>query len=79
MAFSRQIHGAIDSAQETVGTVLKDISIDAIRITDTQDAARNLIISKQSADFICLLKLYRKVYSHRMKMPKRECEVFKSS
>ena len=52
---------AIDSVQETIGTVLYHISIDAKERTDTQGAARDLIFTTQSFDFICLSKLYRKL------------------
>ena len=55
---------AIDSVQETSVTVLYDISIDATERTDAQDAARDLIISIQNVYFICLLKLYRKLFGH---------------
>ena len=55
---------AIDSAQDTIFTVLYDISIDATERMDTQDAARDLIISIQNVDLICLFKLYRRRFEH---------------
>ena len=55
---------AIDSFYENIGTVLYGISVDATEKTATQDTARGLIVSIQNVDFVCLLKLYRKIFEH---------------
>eukprot|EP00794_Sanderia_malayensis_P012585 gene12585-13873_t len=55
---------AIDSFYETIGTVLYEVSNDGTEKTDTQDTARGLIAGIQNVDFVCLLKLYRKIFEH---------------
>ena len=70
---------AIDSFQQTINTVLYNLSIDTIAWNDAQDTVRQLFISIQNADFLYLLKLYRKIYSKRMKTPMRGCKEFKFS
>ena len=54
----------IDSCYETIGTVLYEISSNGIEKVDTQTTARGLLTSIQNVDFICLLKLYRKIFEH---------------
>ena len=54
----------IDSCYETIGTVLYEISSNGIEKVDTQTTTRGLLTSIQNVDFICLLKLYKKIFEH---------------
>ena len=76
MAFSRHIHSFNRFISIDIDTVLYDLSIDRTEQTDT---VRELIISIQNVDLICLLKLYQKIYSRRMEISTRGCKVFKFS
>eukprot|EP00794_Sanderia_malayensis_P010108 gene10108-11143_t len=55
---------AIDSHYEAIGTVLNEISTNGTEKIDTQTTARGLVTNIQNVDFICLLKLYRKIFEH---------------
>ena len=55
---------AIDSHYEAIGTVLDEISRNRTEKIDTQTTARGLVTNIQNVDFICLLKLYRKIFDH---------------
>ena len=55
---------AIDFHYETIGSVLDEISTNRTEKIDTQTTARGLVTNIQNVDFICLLKLYRKIFDH---------------
>ena len=55
---------AIDSCYETIGTVLYQMSSNGREKVDTQTTARGLLANIQNVDFLCLLKLYRKIFEH---------------
>ena len=53
-----------DSRYETIGTFLYEMSLNGTEKVDTKTTARSLRASIQNVDFICLLKLYRKIFEH---------------
>ena len=55
---------AIDTFYETIGTALYEVSVNSREKAETQATARGLVSSIQNADFICFLKLYRKIFEH---------------
>ena len=55
---------AVDSFYETIGTALYEISTNSTEKAETQAMARGLVLSIQNVSFLCLLKLYRKIFEH---------------
>ena len=55
---------AVDSFYETIGKALYKISTNSIEKSETQAMARGLVLSIQNISFLCLLKLYRKIFEH---------------
>ena len=56
--------GVIDSLYETIGAVLYEIANDKVDKTEIQVTARGLCLQMQHIEFVFLLKLYRKIFSH---------------
>lgn len=56
---------AVDSFYENIGTALYEIFFTNIKEkAETQAVARVLVLSIQNVNFLCLLKLYRKIFEH---------------
>ena len=55
---------AVDSFYENIGTALYEISMNSKEKAETQAMARGLDFSIQNVNFLCFLKLYRKIFEH---------------
>ena len=55
---------ANDSFYETISTALYEVSVNTREKTETQAPWSGLVSSIKNADFISLLKLYRKMFWH---------------